>query len=84
MEELTVPYLTMEASSFQLQVRSPASDGAGTVGCLRSVPESGDHLATSFSITSTSGVTRDKAREDWSKTIDPDSGAEAGDHCPGS
>ena len=68
-EELTVPYLTLEGEQFPVTGPVPGSDGAGNsyvwVPSLKAVITGDivfDHVYY--------GVPRDKAREDWSKTID--------------
>src|SRR3954465_15191249 len=68
-EELTVPYLTLEGEQFPVTGPVPGSDGAGNsfvyVPSLKAVI-TGDIVFDHVYF----GVTRDKAREDWSKTID--------------
>jgi glyoxylase-like metal-dependent hydrolase (beta-lactamase superfamily II) len=68
-EELTVPYLTLEGERFPVTGPVPGSDGAGNsyvyVPSLKAVI-TGDIVFDHVYF----GVTRDKAREDWSKTID--------------
>ncbi len=68
-EELTVPYLTLEGEQFPVTGPVPGSDGAGNsyvwVPSLKAVITGDivfDHVYY--------GVPRDKAREDWAKTID--------------
>jgi glyoxylase-like metal-dependent hydrolase (beta-lactamase superfamily II) len=69
LEELTVPYLTLEGEQFPVTGPVPGSDGAGNsfvyVPSLKAVI-TGDIVFDHVYF----GVTRDKAREDWSKTID--------------
>ncbi|MEP7352022.1 MAG: MBL fold metallo-hydrolase [Acidobacteriota bacterium] len=68
-EELTVPYLTLEGEQFPVTGPVPGSDGAGNsfvwVPSLKAVI-TGDIVFDHVYF----GVTRDKAREDWSKTIE--------------
>ncbi len=68
-EELTVPYLTLEGEQFPVTGPVAGSDGAGNsyvyVPSLKAVI-TGDIVFDHVYF----GVTRDKAREDWSKTID--------------
>jgi glyoxylase-like metal-dependent hydrolase (beta-lactamase superfamily II) len=68
-EELTVGYLTLEGEQFPVTGPVPGSDGAGNsfvyVPSLKAVI-TGDIVFDHVYF----GVTRDKAREDWSKTID--------------
>ena len=68
-EELTVPYLTLEGEQFPVTGPVPGSDGAGNsfvfVPSLKAVI-TGDIVFDHVYF----GVQRDKAREDWSKTID--------------
>ncbi len=69
LEELSVPYLTLEGERFPVTGPVPGSDGAGNsfvyVPSLKAVI-TGDIVFDHVYF----GVTRDKAREDWSKTID--------------
>ena len=68
-EELTVPYLTLEGEQFPVTGPVAGSDGAGNsyvyIPSLKAVI-TGDIVFDHVYF----GVTRDKAREDWSKTID--------------
>jgi glyoxylase-like metal-dependent hydrolase (beta-lactamase superfamily II) len=68
-EELTVPYLTLEGEQFPVTGPVPGSDGAGNsfvyIPSLKAVI-TGDIVFDHVYF----GVTRDKAREDWNKTID--------------
>jgi glyoxylase-like metal-dependent hydrolase (beta-lactamase superfamily II) len=68
-EELTVPYLTLEGEQFPVTGPVAGSDGAGNsyvyVPSLKAVI-TGDIVFDHVYF----GVTRDKAREDWNKTID--------------
>jgi len=68
-DELTVPYLTLEGEQFPVTGPVPGSDGAGNsfiwVASLKAVI-TGDIVFDHVYF----GVTRDKAREDWNKTID--------------
>lgn len=68
-EELTVPYLTLEGEQFPVTGPVPGSDGAGNsfvfVPSLKAVI-TGDIVFDHVYF----GVPRDKAREDWAKTID--------------
>jgi glyoxylase-like metal-dependent hydrolase (beta-lactamase superfamily II) len=68
-EELTVPYLTLEGEQFPVTGPVPGSDGAGNsyvwVPSLKAVI-TGDIVFDHVYF----GVTRDKAREDWTKTIE--------------
>jgi glyoxylase-like metal-dependent hydrolase (beta-lactamase superfamily II) len=68
-EELTVPYLTLEGEQLPVTGPVPGSDGAGNsfvwVPSLKAVI-TGDIVFDHVYF----GVTRDKAREDWTKTID--------------
>jgi glyoxylase-like metal-dependent hydrolase (beta-lactamase superfamily II) len=68
-EELTTPFLTLEGQQFPVTGPVPGSDGAGNsfvfIPSLKAVVTDDsvfDHVYF--------GVQRDKAREDWSKTID--------------
>lgn len=69
MEELTTGYLTLEGEQFPVTGPVAGSDGAGNsyvwVPSLKAVI-TGDIVFDHVYF----GVTRDKAREDWSKTID--------------
>src|SRR5436190_6600079 len=68
-EELTTGYLTLEGERFPVTGPVPGSDGAGNsyvfVPSLKAVV-TGDIVFDHVYF----GVQRDKAREDWSKTID--------------
>jgi glyoxylase-like metal-dependent hydrolase (beta-lactamase superfamily II) len=68
-EELTVPYLTLEGEQLPVTGPVPGADGAGNsfvwVPSLKAVI-TGDIVFDHVYF----GVPRDKAREDWSKTID--------------
>ena len=68
-EELTTPYLTLEGEQFPVTGPVPGSDGAGNsfvfIPSLKAVV-TGDIVFDHVYF----GVQRDKAREDWSKTID--------------
>ncbi len=68
-EELTVPYLTLEGEQFPVTGPVPGSDGAGNsfvfVPSLKAVI-TGDIVFDHVYF----GVPRDKAREDWAKTIE--------------
>jgi glyoxylase-like metal-dependent hydrolase (beta-lactamase superfamily II) len=68
-DELTVPYLTLEGEQFPVTGPVAGSDGAGNsyvfVPSIRAVI-TGDIVFDHVYF----GVTRDKAREDWNKTID--------------
>jgi glyoxylase-like metal-dependent hydrolase (beta-lactamase superfamily II) len=68
-DELTVPYLTLEGEQLPVTGPVPGSDGAGNsfvwVAPLKAVI-TGDIVFDHVYF----GVTRDKAREDWNKTID--------------
>lgn len=68
-EELTVPYLTLEGEQFPVNGPVAGSDGAGNsyvfVPSLKAVI-TGDIVFNQVYF----GVPRDRAREDWSKTID--------------
>jgi glyoxylase-like metal-dependent hydrolase (beta-lactamase superfamily II) len=68
-EELTVPYLTLEGEQLPVTGPLPGADGAGNsfvfVPSLKAVI-TGDIVFDHVYF----GVPRDKAREDWSKTID--------------
>src|SRR3954469_13403053 len=68
-EELTTGFLTLEGEQFPVTGPFPGSDGAGNsyvfVPSLKAVI-TGDIVFDHVYF----GVTRDKAREDWSKTID--------------
>src|SRR6187402_2997994 len=68
-EELTTPYLTLEGQQFPVTGPVPGSDGAGNsfvfIPSLKAVI-TGDIVFDHVYF----GVPRDKAREDWSKTID--------------
>jgi glyoxylase-like metal-dependent hydrolase (beta-lactamase superfamily II) len=68
-EELTAPYLTLEGEQFPVTGPVAGSDGAGNsyvfVPSLKAVI-TGDIVFDHVYF----GVTRDKAREDWNKTID--------------
>jgi glyoxylase-like metal-dependent hydrolase (beta-lactamase superfamily II) len=68
-EELTVPYLTLEGEQFPVTGPVAGSDGAGNsyvfIPSLKAVI-TGDIVFDHVYF----GVTRDKAREDWNKTID--------------
>ena len=68
-DELTVPYLTLEGEQFPVTGPVAGSDGAGNsyvfVPSLKAVI-TGDIVFDHVYF----GVTRDKAREDWNKTID--------------
>jgi glyoxylase-like metal-dependent hydrolase (beta-lactamase superfamily II) len=68
-EELTVPYLTLEGEQFPVTGPIAGADGAGNsyvwVPSLKAVI-TGDIVFDHVYF----GVPRDKAREDWSKTID--------------
>jgi glyoxylase-like metal-dependent hydrolase (beta-lactamase superfamily II) len=68
-EELTTPVLTLEGEQFPVTGPVPGSDGAGNsfvyIPSLKAVV-TGDIVFDHVYF----GVTRDKAREDWSKTIE--------------
>jgi glyoxylase-like metal-dependent hydrolase (beta-lactamase superfamily II) len=68
-EELTEPFLTLEGQQFPVTGPVPGSDGAGNsfvfIPSLKAVI-TGDIVFDHVYF----GVQRDKAREDWSKTID--------------
>jgi glyoxylase-like metal-dependent hydrolase (beta-lactamase superfamily II) len=68
-EELTTPVLTLEGEQFPVTGPVPGSDGAGNsfvfIPSLKAVV-TGDIVFDHVYF----GVQRDKAREDWSKTID--------------
>jgi glyoxylase-like metal-dependent hydrolase (beta-lactamase superfamily II) len=68
-EELTTPFLTLEGHQFPVTGPVPGSDGAGNtfvfIPSLRAVV-TGDIVFDRVYF----GVPRDKAREDWNKTID--------------
>ncbi|HXE65113.1 MAG TPA: MBL fold metallo-hydrolase [Bryobacteraceae bacterium] len=68
-EELTTPVLTLEGQQFPVTGPVPGSDGAGNsfvfIPSLKAVV-TGDIVFDHVYF----GVTRDKAREDWNKTID--------------
>jgi glyoxylase-like metal-dependent hydrolase (beta-lactamase superfamily II) len=68
-EELTVPYLTLEGEQFPVTGPVAGSDGAGNsfvfVPSLKAVI-TGDIVFDHVYF----GVPRDKAREDWTKTVD--------------
>jgi len=68
-EELATPFLTLEGQQFPVTGPVPGSDGAGNsfvfIPSLRAVV-TGDIVFDHVYF----GVPRDKAREDWSKTID--------------
>jgi|SwirhisoilCB2_FD_contig_71_2638819_length_1911_multi_2_in_0_out_0_2 glyoxylase-like metal-dependent hydrolase (beta-lactamase superfamily II) len=68
-EELTTGYLTLEGEQFPVTGPVPGSDGAGNtfvfIPSLKAVV-TGDIVFDHVYF----GVQRDKAREDWSKTID--------------
>jgi glyoxylase-like metal-dependent hydrolase (beta-lactamase superfamily II) len=68
-EELTTPVLTLEGEQFPVTGPVPGSDGAGNsfvyIPSLKAVV-TGDIVFDHVYF----GVTRDKAREDWSRTIE--------------
>ena len=68
-EELTTPFLTLEGQQFPVTGPVPGSDGAGNsfvfIPSLKAVV-TGDIVFDHVYF----GVQRDKAREDWNKTID--------------
>ena len=68
-EELTTPALTLEGEQFPVTGPVPGSDGAGNsyvyIPSLKAVI-TGDIVFDHVYF----GVTRDKAREDWSRTIE--------------
>ena len=68
-EELTTPVLTLEGEQFPITGPVPGSDGAGNsfvyIPSLKAVV-TGDIVFDHVYF----GVTRDKAREDWNKTIE--------------
>src|SRR6476661_5611390 len=68
-EELTTPFLSLEGQQFPVTGPVPGSDGAGNsfvfIPSLKAVV-TGDIVFDHVYF----GVQRDKAREDWSKTID--------------
>jgi hypothetical protein len=68
-EELTMPFLTLEGQEFPVTGPVPGSDGASNsfvfIPSLKAVV-TGDIVFDHVYF----GVQRDKAREDWNKTID--------------